>query len=73
VTKVPEVPESHTVAAHLVACPFYLLPAPERGDAKARFASIAAAVAEGDTLTVTVRDFDGATRVYRATVRLVDQ
>jgi hypothetical protein len=70
VTQVSEVPESHTVAAHLAACPYYSLPAPDRGDGRSRFASIAATVAEGDTVTITVTDFDGATRIYIATVRL---
>jgi hypothetical protein len=65
------VPESYAVARHLAACPYYLLPAPDRGDGKARFASTAAATADGDTVTVTVTDFDGATRVYVATVRHV--
>jgi len=62
------IPETHFVAKHLVACPYYQLPAPDRGDDKVRPRSFAAATAEANVVTVTVRDFDGRERVYRATV-----
>ncbi len=63
--------EAARIAARLASSPWFPLPSSDSGDGRAVPDSTVHVEAEGDVVTVTVTDADGAKREYRAQVQPV--
>lgn len=63
--------EAHLIAARLASSPWFPLPSSDSRDGRTLPDATVHVEVEGDVVTVTVTDRDGAKREYRAQVQLV--